>query len=135
MCVQLPSALIVILEADTRGKIPSRPHHPRYRRDRAFVVMRYAALGTSGYFATTPVRSLMKKSYIESPVRVVYHTGVLVTAFEDAEGQRIVVLAKRLGIANSKGSCLKVFTKKAMVAKGLRLAKSSRVAVIMSSAV
>ena len=65
---------------------------------------------------------------------MVYHTGVLVTAFEDAEGQRIVVLAKRLGIANSKGSGLKVFTKIAMVAKGLRLAQSSRIAVIMSSA-
>ena len=31
--------------------------------------MRYAALGTSGYFAPTPVRSLMELSYIESPVR------------------------------------------------------------------
>ena len=31
--------------------------------------MRYAALGTSGYFASTPVRSLMELSYIESPVR------------------------------------------------------------------
>ena len=69
--------LIVILEADIRGKIPSRPHHPRYRLDRALVVMRYAALGTSGYFATTPVRSLMKMSYIESPVRTSPGTGGL----------------------------------------------------------
>ena len=66
---------------------------------------------------------------------MVYHTGVLVTGFEEAEGQRSVVLAKRLGIANNKGSCLKFSTKIAMVAKGLRLAKNSRVAVSMSSAV
>ena len=69
--------LIVLLEADTRGKIPSRPHHPRYRSDRALVVMRYAALGTSGYFSTTPVRSLIKMSYIECPVRTLPGTGGL----------------------------------------------------------
>ena len=31
--------------------------------------MRYAALGTSGYFAPTPVRSLKELPNIESPVR------------------------------------------------------------------
>ena len=62
--------------------------------------MRYAALGTSGYFASTPVRSLTKMSHIETPVRSspgtgVYHTGFLIIAFEDAKGQRSAVLAKR----------------------------------------
>ena len=55
----------------------------------------------------------MKISCIESPVRVVYHTGFLVIAFEDA---------------------LKGSTKKAMVAIGLRPGQSSRIAVIRSSA-
>ena len=56
--------------------------------------MRYAALDTSGYFAPTPEQSLMEMSLTVS-VWVVYHTGVLIIAFEDAGGQRVAVLAKR----------------------------------------
>ena len=62
--------------------------------------MRYAALGTSGYSASTPVRSLTKMSHMEPPVRSSpgtggYSTGFLIIAFEDAKGQRIAVLPKR----------------------------------------
>ena len=49
--------------------------------------MRYAALDTSGYFAPTPEQSLMEMSFTVS-VRVVYHTGVLTIAFEDAGGDK-----------------------------------------------
>ena len=52
--------------------------------------MRYAALDTSGYFAPTPEKSLMEISFTVSvcSVRVVYHTGVLTIAFEDAGGAK-----------------------------------------------
>ena len=39
--------------------------------------MRYAALGTSGYFTPTPIRSLLELSNIESPVRSSPGTGGL----------------------------------------------------------